>query len=375
MKCTLALLIIGLTAGAAHAQLSARFETPVLRPLGSTLARAVGKSLPVPAASAGITFTFDPATSAFERETDILGQLYLERARPIGRGTLTVSFTNQWVHFDTIDGQELSDLRDVGVPIVDPASGHQFHIPRFDLGLRSYEVTTSLTYGVTDDLEVNLTVPIVHTTLDVNARLVDLTDGHRQTNTVDDSALGVGDIFLRGKYLLLHGVFGELATGLVFRLPAGNPDNFQGTGNFELSPMLYASSRAVEVAPGMRLRGYVNAGLDLVPQDASLGEGRWGVGLDCMLARRVTIAGAFLAREPFSRLVPAGTFDVPRANGTRTAVFGLDTGHPSYYDISIGGRVDLWRDTVFGVANVIVPANRGGIRANVIPLVGIEAVF
>ena len=131
----------------------------------------------------------------------------------------------------------------------------------------------------------------------------------------------------------------------------------------------------MELAPYVRVQGFLNAGLDLVPQESDRGEGRYGVGFDVMLASRVTLSVAFLAREPFGRLVPPGTMDVLRANGSRTPVFGLSPGHPSYYDVSVGGRVNLWRDTVFGMFNVVVPANRDGVRASVVPLVGIEVAF
>ncbi|HXJ35666.1 MAG TPA: hypothetical protein VMS22_16660 [Candidatus Eisenbacteria bacterium] len=378
MKLVLAVLGLALAAGGARADLIDRFDTPLLRPFGQALARAVGRTLPVPAASSGVRFTFNPETSAFERETEILGQLYLERAQPIGKNVLNVNFTYQWVKFDSFDGKDLNDLRDVGVPIVQPrgaGAGDQFQIPRFDVGLVTNEMTTSATYGITDDLEVNLTIPVLYTTLDVDPLLHNLTTGQTQTGSENGSALGVGDIFLRAKYRLLRGSWGDVAAGLVFRLPSGNENNFQGTGDFELSPMLYASTRSIEVAPGMRLQGYVNAGLDFVPADSSLSEGRYGIGLDCMLAERVTLSGAFLARNSFGRLVPPGTFDVPRANGTRTPLFGLNPGQENYYDVSVGGRVDLWHDRVFGLFNVIVPVNRDGVRSNVIPLVGIEATF
>ena len=94
-----------------------------------------------------------------------------------------------------------------------------------------------------------------------------------------------------------------------------------------------------------------------------------------LLGDHVTLSVAFLAREPFSRLVAPGTMDVQRADGTRSPIFGLDAGHPSYYDLSIGGRVNLWRDTVFLMTNVRVPLNRDGARSSVIPLIGIEATF
>ena len=63
-----------------------RFDTPVLRPIGAR-SRSVGKSLPVPAASSGITFR-STGDAAFERDTEIVGQIFLERAQPIGRGQL-----------------------------------------------------------------------------------------------------------------------------------------------------------------------------------------------------------------------------------------------------------------------------------------------
>jgi hypothetical protein len=39
------------------------------------------------------------------------------------------------------------------------------------------------------------------------------------------------------------------------------------------------------------------------------------------------------------------------------------------------GRVNLWRVKVVGFVNVIVPPNRNGFRADVIPLAGVEAAF
>jgi len=56
-------------------------------------------------------------------------------------------------------------------------------------------------------------------------------------------------------------------------------------------------------------------------------------------------------------------------------IFGLSTVRPSYYSLSIGGRVNLWNDTVFGFGNVLVPLSEQGIQTAPIPLVGLEATF
>ena len=367
-------VLLGL-ATAVHADLVDRLDTPVLRGLGRALSSSVGKSLPIPAASSGITFTFDPRTSAFERDTEVLGQIFLERARPIGKGKLNFSVTYQYVETDLLDGHELSSLSDLD-PIRDPATGADFVIRRLDVELVTHMMTTSLTYGVTDDLETNVTVPLLHTSFDMTGRLFQL--GGRvfplQGGATSDVQIDIGDVLVRGKYRFLRGRYGELAAGLVFRLPSGDEDDFQGTGLFEVSPHLYASTPTITLFPHVRVQGFLDAGVDFTPQDGSRGEGRFGAGVDVMLATRLTVSAAFLGREPFGRLVPPGFADVPRADGSRTPIFGIET-RPSYYDLSVGGRVNLWRDTVFGMANVVVPINRDGVRASVVPLVGIEVAF
>jgi hypothetical protein len=80
---------------------------------------------------------------------------------------------------------------------------------------------------------VNLTIPVLHTTGDVSGRLLQLGGGPFpvQRGSSLDTEVGVGDIFLRGKYVSFTGGWGDVAAGLLFRLPSGNEDDFQGTGS------------------------------------------------------------------------------------------------------------------------------------------------
>jgi hypothetical protein len=367
--------VLALVPALARADAVHKLDTAVGHAIGSALAGSVARALPVPSASSGITFTFDKATSAFVRETDVAGQLFLERARPIGRGKLNLSLTYQWVRLDTFDGMDLRNLHDLAPPIV-TGRGARFVIPRVDLSLTTQQLTTSATYGVTDDLELNLTVPIESSDFRFSGSFhnlggaLDFPPSHESLRTT-----GVGDVFLRGKYRLLALPAGDVAAGLVLRLPAGSEGDFQGTGSFEAAPMLYASTVTLPLAPGVGGRAYLNAGLNFVANDGRQSEGRIGVGVDLLFGERLTFSTAVLAREPFGRLVSPGFFDVPRADGTRRPLLGLDPGRPSYYDLAVGVRVNLWRDTVFGTANVIVPLNRDGVRSDAIPLVGVEATF
>ena len=82
-----------------------------------------------------------------------------------------------------------------------------------------------------------------------------------------------------------------------------------------------------------------------------------------------------LGRHPLRRVAPAGFFDFERKDGSVRPLFGLTGERSDLYDFSFGGRVNLWRDTLFGFANVIVPLNDEGIRSDAIPTFGLEASF
>ncbi|MCI0636014.1 MAG: DUF3187 family protein, partial [Actinobacteria bacterium] len=334
--------------------------------------------------------------------------LYLERARPIGRGKWNVTLSYQRVAIDAVQGEDLDGLRDDDLPIITtgrvstgPRGPSLLKFDRYDVGLTVDEVTLAATYGITDDLDVNLTLPILASTLSIDARartftrnpndnsLVPVPPGRRPDRFSQGTAhaAGVGDLLLRAKYRFWTHPWVELAGGLVLRMPTGDKDDFQGTGAWELSPLLYVSTPRFRLGGPVAVQGFFNGGLDLNLEDVDRSEGRFGAGVDLALGRRVTLSLAFLGREPFQRFAPAGSFDVARYNprtgcpvaegcGNRrpmAPLFGLDTVRPSYYSLSIGGRVNLWRDTVFGFANVLVPLSDEGIHTDPIPLIGFEA--
>jgi hypothetical protein len=383
-----------------------RFVGPP-RALGDALASTVARSLPVTSASPGLTFSYDPASGAFVRDTDLLGQLYLERARPLGRGKWNVTVSYQRVHIDGVQGQDLGGLTDTAPPIVTGAFNSTgkpgptlVSFDRYAVDLLVDMVTLAATYGITDRLDVNLTLPILASRLSMGAiepvftfnpnpgfpcnNLTRLPNGLTrcgpQTSSNIFHATGVGDLLLRGKYEVLRSSWVDVAGGLVLRMPTGNQDNFQGTGDWELSPLLYLSTPRMPLAGPLAFQAFFNGGFDLNASDVDLSEGRLGVGADLAFADRATFSVAFLAREPFHGFASAGFFDQvrvnPRTRARSTApLFGLSTDRASYYSLSIGGRVNLWRDTVFGFANVLIPLGDQGIQSDPIPLVGFEATF
>lgn len=358
------------------------FRGPATRSIGKALGQTVARSLPLTSASRGVAFHFDPETGAFERDADIYGQLFLERARPIGERKWSVTFDYQWVRIDSLNGQSLSKLQDVQTGI-QTRNRQPFVIPDMDIGVTSHQFTTQLTYGLTENVELNLAVPLLYTSVSLDGRLYDFAQQKTQFLDRGESAFGFGDIFLRGKYRMITGRYGDVASGLILRLPAGRKSNFQGTGTFEVGPRLYASTRP-QAIPGspFQIEGYFNGGIDFNATDVDNSQGQVGVGVDFILPEWASIGVAFLLREPFQSFAPPGRFDRVRVNRNtgltmkqEQPLFGISRARPSYQDLSVGGRVNVWRDTLFLVIDVRVPINDDGFRSNVIPLFGFEATF
>ncbi len=167
---------LGPSLGPALGRASCRQFARPLEAFNDTFASSVARSLPLVAASAGFVYRYDPESDTFERETVLPGQLYLETAEPVGRGRWNVGVSYQHVRFDTLDGQDLGSLSDVGTLIrlhVATRAG-RFDLPLtislLDLDLDTHQVTTSVTYGATDDLDVNVTVPVLSSEFETRAR-------------------------------------------------------------------------------------------------------------------------------------------------------------------------------------------------------------
>jgi hypothetical protein len=344
------------------------------------------RSYPLIAASAGVAYRFDPVTANFERETAIAGQVFLERAAPIGRGRWNLGVSYQRVALESIEGHDADSLSDPLPLALADATGQvvgQATLDRLDVTAVTHVTTFSFTYGLTDDADVNLTLPMIasDTGSKLTATTTSFVTGETTTSstTGDEDDVGAGDLILRGRYRFLERQPGALAAGLVVRFPTGDVDRLRGTGEYEIMPALYASSRTWHAAPWAQLSLHLNLGVDIVAGDLSQSEGRWAVGGDWGVTQGATVGLAFLGRHPFERPVDEGFYDLVRVlPGPRLGtapLFGLTGDRPDYYDMSIGGRASVWRDTVIAFANLVVPLNDDGVRTGLIPLAGVEVAF
>ncbi len=360
--------------------------------LADTIANTAARSLPIISASAGITYRYNTELDVFERSSDTLGPIFMERPDTIGRSKFNINVSWQYVEFDEYDGEDLDDLENedpIITRVVDGSGnpvGFTANRLQYRLGLQNQIVAFSGTYGILDDLDVNLTLPLIATNFKVGVTqqqefvagpdgiFTPLT-GSPITGRSTEDKFSVGDMLLRFKYQLPRIADGMVrsAAGLQFRLPTGNEDDFQGTGSFEISPAFYVSTVLWK-----RLTPYANVALDLRTDDVANSQARYAVGFDFDLFPRWNLSFAFLGRSEFERSAARGETDflhlTPQGPQLRP-LLGIDFARNDFFDASFGTRVVVWRQIMlFG--NILYALNDAGLRNNsVIPTVGIEGTF
>jgi hypothetical protein len=359
--------------------------------LADVMADTAARNIPIVSASAGFTYKYNAALDVFERSSETLGPIFLERPDTIGRSKFNVNVSWQYVQFDAYDGQDLNDLNNTNPIVLRQTTGGStvgFAANRlqYRIGLSNQIAAVNLTYGILDDLDVNVLVPLISTSLDVGVTTQQVatagpdasftsSTGPVLNGRTQGTAFGVGDVLLRFKYRLPNLDFVRNGLGLQFRMPSGRQDEFQGTGNFEVSPAYFAST----VFFHDRIEPYFNAAVDLNTDDVSQSQARYGLGVDIDVVRSFGVNFAFLGRSEFSREAPksATSFLALAPNGAlvQEPLLGLDFGRNDFFDASIGFRWVVWRQVML-FANAIVPLNSAGLRNDTaIPTVGLEGTF
>ncbi len=382
-----------------------------LEPLGDALANTVASTYPVASASSSVTYVYNPQLETFERRAGVLGPIIGERTETIGKGQINVGVSYSYVDLSTINGQDLGNLvnapqingRTVSFPVTggallcgDPTCS--FEHARYTsslpvlvnaaLKVQADILTPGFTYGITPDLDVNLTLPLIQTFLGVNVietvpdpRLSQYTlrvcnpdapagdplkcatgetlQKPKQTPTSSfANATGFGDLLLRGKYVLLRGEPVDLAAGLGVSFPTGNKDDFAGTGTYRVQPSLILSRVFAD-----RFEPLLNVGVNINANDVTRSAFTWAVGGTAQVAGPLTAAVVFLGTNEFN----------PQTDPIAEPFF-FQIQRNNIYDVSVGLRLLFAESGVVSV-NTIFPLNDDGLRANVIPTIEVEYAF
>lgn len=368
-----------------------------LTPALNSLVASNVASFPLSSTVAGVTFDFSSGRPV--SITESLGPIFAETAATLGQKKINLGFNYTSLSLSKFRGLATKDMRFTFIhtnidhlgTVGDDLTERDFMDVFLGLDVNAQIFAFSATYGITNNLDIGVAVPVVNINLNVRAKaLVNSytfatiknavhrfnADGtnpvlNEALTPVDESATGVGDVGLRLKYSFLRGSDVDLAALLDIRFPTGNTDDFLGTGKTNVRFSWIASKKMGNFSP------HLNLAYDRRSAELDSDEFELAAGFDRKIASGITFAADILAE-----------FDL----NTDEAIELF----PSAATITGVGQVDLSnipernRDNVLNAAlgfraapserlsllgNVIIALNNGGLRSSVVPTVGASLSF
>ena len=324
------------------------------------------RNLPLfPGAASAFTYRWNADHSKLEIVDDAVSPWFVtERAQTLGEGLLNVGLTFGYYRVNSWHG------RDLGVDPV-PLSVHGAPINYQAATDLIYSVSTfNITYGVTDDLDLNVAIPIVTLDMDlgVSGRLKECCVARSATR--QPNAANLSDMLVRAKYRLFTSdwALGTAigAAGLQVRIPTGNPAQGLGTGYGEIGPYFALSTSALD--------GWLDSYWD-VGVNAGIGNTRWSSGdyrwaLDIHEPRgedwwnRLALAWEVLGRSEFTNLRQPSSISGPHETSAGTVqlpFLGIDASRHDYVDTTLGLRIRVMDQMVLSLG-VFKALNDQGLR-------------
>ena len=369
------------------------------------LVDAIGRNVanvPIGATSGGETFHFEGGVPV--KTSTSAGPIFAERAQTIGRGRALVGLGYSSFHFTTLRGQDLGNLQlifthqnsdfagcdsafggdcsKMGIPTLE----NDIMMFRLSLDMKVQVTSVYLTYGLFDKLDVSAVVPIVSVGMHghSDANIVPFggpTAAHFFAGTptnpvleaqrdVSGSSFGLGDVAVRAKLAVRETPSASFAILGDARFATGSADDLLGSGAFSARGLAIMSARMDRFSPHVNL-GYVyRSGSN--DNDAVLAT----AGFDHLMADKVTLATDLVSELQVGRSalqVPGPVqYDAP----FKRTIY--PTTIPDRRDDIVNGSLGLKISPVTGttiVTNLLVPLNRGGLRADAIYTVGMEYTF
>jgi Putative MetA-pathway of phenol degradation len=335
--------------------------------LNEQITAAIG-AFPFSSSVGGFTFSFDPLLNTFVRTTETLGPLFAERAPTLGRGKLNFNAAFTFFKYDSFNGERLNRLHvdalhqpDV-IPPNDERTSFELDTLRlnFDIDIRVRIFSLAATYGVTENLDVGILVPIVNVDMRVksHAQIIPspantfpgvhtfVGGPESPDDRASGSATGIGDVVLRAKYSLLKSEVIEVAGALLTELATGSHRDLLGTGTTTIRPFLILSRTLFNL-----LTPHLNLGYKFNLNRVNQSTVEYVIGFDLGTSRFT------FAWELLGSYEPSG-----------------DRSGENILTSSLGVKWNPWKQLLVS-ANTQVPINRTGLRSNLILTFGAEYSF
>lgn len=356
-------------------------------PLGSPQAMAALAALtslevstaPLGTSTGGFTFTFDPLLRTWKRSTSSFGPAFSERSLTTGKSKVSAGFN--WLHagYSSFGGQDLQngDFRPAkNVRGFTPLPATSFS--SLGLNLSSDTLVFFGHAGVTDDLDLGVAVPWIRVGLDAAGGLFSASGTNLFPSSIPrTTASGLGDIAVFGKYRVWREEEGGLALALELRLPTGDKESLRGL-DVTRTWISGVWSRGGTVSPHANL-GYVfwsdsvqisapASAVDVFAKD----EVRYAFGVEFEASPRATFVVDLVGRHlRHGGKVGYQTFTV--GTSSIDALVALPEG---LQQLSLAPGLK-WNVTgsLLVTVNVLASLKNDGLRANVIPVIGVDWAF
>lgn len=334
---------------------------------------------------ASFSVEIDPVTGLPLVTTEALGPIYAERAKTLGQGIFKFGASATYIEFTEFEGDDLDNLTAI-IPHADffPFGGELNNPPfeadllRIDLDIEVEEYVVALyaSYGIADNMDASIIVPFVDLDMEIDAHATilnpDGTPSDPNTNTehrfddpdapwydgtfdgdipddaVSGDASGIGDIIFRLKYFWKETEWADVAFAADLKVPTGDKENLLGADSFTLTPFVILSKTMYDG----RFNPHVNFGYEIFFDDDEFSQLKYLAGFDSRVTKQVSFALDIIGNNELS---------------------GDGVGD-DLWDVSAGLKFNPWRDLVF-FANVQVPLNDEGLRADYVPSIGAEYSF
>jgi hypothetical protein len=371
----------------------------------------------VPLASPVSGFIF---ANGVMQEATSFGPVLADRAETLGKRRIFVGASYEYFDFDKADGVNLKSFGAVFthepepticalIPTTPCLNGEPIYTndivaTQNRIDIKVHQVTMVGTYGLSDRLDVSLAIPVVDVRVGmssnatiynfepppVNHTFAPITDNPRETYlspsnailTNSDSALGIGDLRLRGKYVAWRDSKEKsaVAVGLDLRLPTGDAYKFLGSGTWGLRPfVIYSYSSRVSPHASAGFEGNGNSVLagNVTSQPVTKAKlpdvFSYSAGADASIRRWVGVSVDYIGTSLLSAArVETSNFTDFAGNSHQN--INTFTSTVNQANISLGGKIrPIGRLLVTG--NVLFRLNDPGLHFKPSPLIGVSYTF
>ena len=355
--------------------------------VGSTVATQLSQ-LPIATTVSGAGLVFNPTLGVFEASKD-MGPILTQRGDTVGRHKLFLSGTYQRFNFSSIDGIDMKHLNIVNQITVGGTAIDAAYPLRVDMHIDQF--VGVVTFGLTRRVDISMVLPFSKVTIKsqrTTGSLYVIPAGTPSTTTITPTALGanyfpgdatgIGDVAvgLKANIYKSKSEKTSLAIGGLIRFPTGDAINYLGTGAYGLKPYMVLSHRG-RITPNVSI-GYQWNGNSVLNVDAKgntlnlPGSFMYSGGVDVQLTKKLSVAGELLGQLVVNG--PRLYQTTATAAATTLPTVGATSSNYSMHNASFGMKLNPFKGFMIS-GSALVKLDDAGLRANVVPMVGLAYRF